>query len=68
MKTDFIVPYNRARPLIVLYIIKAFRFFRRINILSQLRVVMRWFEFVSKGNFVITLAARFCNFWSLSLR
>ena len=28
----------------------------------------KWFELVSKGDLVITVAARFCNFWSLSLK
>ena len=46
----------------VLYIIKAFCFFRRKDSLYQSRVERRWFEFVSKGDLVITLAARFCNF------
>ena len=45
----------------VLYIIKAFCFFRRRDSLSQLRVERRWFELASKGDLVITLAARFCN-------
>ena len=39
----------------VLYIIKAFCFFRRRDSLSQLRVERRWFELVSKGDLVITL-------------
>ena len=50
----------------VLYIIKAFCFFRRRETLSQLRVERRWFELVSEGDLVITLAPRFCNFSSLS--
>ena len=52
----------------VLYISKAFCFFRRRDSLSQLRVERRWFELASKGDLVITLAVRFCNFWSLSLK
>ena len=47
----------------VLYIIKTFLFFRRRDSLSQLRVERRWFELASKGDLVITLAARICNFW-----
>ena len=46
----------------VSYIIKAFCFFRRKDRLYQSRVERRWFELVSKGDLVITLAARFCNF------
>ena len=50
----------------VLYIIKPFCFFRRRDTLSQSRVERRWLELVSEGDLVITLAARFCNFSSLS--
>ena len=59
--------YSGARSIIVLYIITAFCFFRQRDSLSQSRVERRWFEIVSKGYLVITLAARFCKFWSLSL-
>ena len=38
----------------VLYIIKAFCFFRRRDSLSQVRVERRWFELASKGDLVIT--------------
>ena len=51
-----------------LYIIQTFYFFRRRYSLSQSRMERRWFELVSKGNLVITLAARFCYFWRLSLK
>ena len=37
----------------VLYIIKAFCFFRRRDSLSQLRVERRWFELALKGDLVI---------------
>ena len=42
----------------VLYIIKAFCFFRRRDSLSQLKVERRWLELASKGDLVITLAAK----------
>ena len=45
-----------------LYIIKTFYFFRRRYSLSQSRMERRWFELVSKGDLVITLAAQSCNF------
>ena len=58
--------YSGTRLFIVLYIIKAFWcFFRRIDSLAQLRVDRMWCEFVSKGNFEISLAARVCNFLEL---
>ena len=60
--------YSGARSFIVSSIIKAFCSFRRRDSLSQLRVERRWFELASKGDLVVTLAARFCNFWSLSLK
>ena len=50
----------------VLYIIKTFYFFRRRYSLSQSRMERRWFELVSMGNLVTTLAARFCYFWRLT--
>ena len=54
--------YSGTSSLMVLYIIKAFCFFRRRDSLSQSRVERKWFELVSRGDLVITLAPRFCNF------
>ena len=44
-----------------------FSFVEEIASPSQ-RVERRWLELVSKGDLVTTLAAGFCNFWSLSLK